>query len=79
MARLGPAIHVFAADRSARCECVDARHKAGHDELAGRCIIRMSQNTSGRIEPLGSPIGRSRQYLVPPRGNVTLDIERYNT
>jgi class 3 adenylate cyclase len=46
MAGLGPAIHVFAADRSARCECVDARHKAGHDELAGRCIIRMSQNTS---------------------------------
>jgi hypothetical protein len=36
MAGLGPAIHVFAADRSARCECVDARHKAGHDELAGR-------------------------------------------
>jgi hypothetical protein len=30
-----PAIHVFAADHSARCECV-----------AGRCIIRMSQNTS---------------------------------
>jgi hypothetical protein len=45
MAGLGPAIHVFAADRSGRCECVDARHKAGHDELAGRCIIRMSQNT----------------------------------
>ena len=61
MAGLGPwafsprtrsvGIHVFAADCSARCECVDARHKAGHDELAGRCIIRMSQNTSGPIEP----------------------------
>jgi hypothetical protein len=45
MAGFGPAIHVFAADRSVRCEYVDTRHKAGHDELAGRCIIRMSQNT----------------------------------
>jgi hypothetical protein len=35
MAGLGPAIHAFAADRSARCECVDARHKAGHDEWLG--------------------------------------------
>jgi hypothetical protein len=51
MAGLGPAIHVFAADRSARCECVDARHKAGHAELAGHCNIRMRQNTSGPIEP----------------------------
>jgi hypothetical protein len=43
MAGLGPAIHVFAVAPVANC--VDTRHKAGHDELAGRCIIRMSQNT----------------------------------
>src|SRR5437868_2807739 len=30
-------------------------------------VIYLVPTTTGPIEPLGPPIGRSRQYLVPPR------------
>jgi hypothetical protein len=39
MAGLDPAIHVFLAYCK---EDVDARHKAGHDELCRRCLILLA-------------------------------------
>ena len=75
MAGFGPAIHAFAADRSARCECVDARHKAGHDELAGCCIIRISQNTR-RIAVKVSFVVSDREWRFGPIATVRNHCKR---
>jgi hypothetical protein len=40
MAGLVPAIHVF--DLRDWCQDVDARHKAGHDELYQKCLILLA-------------------------------------
>jgi hypothetical protein len=56
MAGLVPAIYVFL---SSGHEDVDARHKAGHDEIVGRSIVEEPLNPQDdriRDRPSGQPI-----------------------
>ena len=63
MAGLVLAIHVF--DPRDWYQDVDARHKAGHDELCRKCLIvgRILIQTVGWVEPTGPALGRPDDNL----------------